>query len=78
MRGRPVLGAISGLFFGIFLALALQQWSIYPLTPLSVYGLPILGLLLGLLLAAWGPLGRRRTDRGREVGDTTGSDGSTV
>lgn len=60
MSGRPILGAISGLLFGVFLALALQQWSVYPLTPLSVYGLPVLGLLLGILLAAWAPFGRRK------------------
>lgn len=53
------LAAISGLLFGLFLALALQQWSVYPLTVLSVLSLPLLGLLLGLLLAAWAPLGGR-------------------
>lgn len=63
MRGKPVLAAISGIFFGLFLALVLQQWAIYPLTPLSVIGLPILGLILGLLLAAWAPFGRRGIDR---------------
>ena len=59
MRGKPVLAAISGLLFGFFLALALQQWSVYPLTVLSVLGLPLLGLILGLLLAAWAPFGGR-------------------
>jgi hypothetical protein len=63
MRGKPVLAAISGVFFGLFLALVLQQWAIYPLTPLSVIGLPILGLMLALLLAAWAPFGRRGIDR---------------
>ena len=58
MKGKPVLGAISGLFFGLFLSLTLQQWAVYPLTPVSVFGLPILGLILGLLLAAWAPFGR--------------------
>lgn len=57
MKGKPVLAAISGLLFGFFLALVLQQWSIYPLTPLSVLGLPLLGLVFGLLLAAWAPFG---------------------
>lgn len=62
MRGRPGIGSISGLLFGLFLALFLQQWAIYPLTPLSVLGLPLLGLILGLLLAAWAPFGRAKTD----------------
>lgn len=68
MRGKPVLGAISGIFFGAFLALFLQQWAIYPLTPLSVFALPILGLILGLLLAAWAPFGRSTADHFRSPG----------
>ncbi len=58
MKGRPVLGAIFGFLFGVFLALTLQQWSIRPLDNLSVIGLPIAGLIIGLLLARWAPLGR--------------------
>jgi hypothetical protein len=46
------------LLFGVFLALALQQWSIRPLDNLSVIGLPVTGLVLGLLLARWAPFGR--------------------
>ncbi len=59
MRGRPVLGAIFGLLFGAFLAIVLQQFSIRPLDNLSVFGLPVAGFLLGLLLAAWAPFGKR-------------------
>lgn len=59
MKGRPVLGFISGLFFGLFLALLLQQLGILPLTTLSVIGFPIIGIVLGLGLAAWAPFGRR-------------------
>lgn len=60
MKGRPVLGVISGLLFGAFLALTLQQFGIYPLTTLSVIGLPVLGMLLGLGMSAWAPFGRNR------------------
>lgn len=60
MKGRPILGAISGLFLGLFLAILLQQMSIWPLDNLSVFGLPIAGLVLGLLLAATAPFGRSR------------------
>jgi hypothetical protein len=59
MKGRPVLGFISGLLFGLFLALTLQQFGIMPLTTLSVIGFPILGIIVGLGLAAWAPFGRR-------------------
>lgn len=57
MKGRPVLGAISGLFLGLFVALLLQQFGIRPLDNLSVIGLPILGLVLGLGMAAAAPFG---------------------
>lgn len=75
MKGKPVLAAISGLFFGFFLALVLQQWSIYPLTPLSVLGLPALGLILGLLLAAWAPFGGDGSEEGGtpEAGSEAGA-----
>lgn len=57
MKGRPVLGAIAGLLLGLFLALDLQQFGIRPLDNLSVIGLPLLGLVLGLLVAYFAPLG---------------------
>jgi hypothetical protein len=59
MNGRPVLGFISGLLFGLFLALVLQQYGIMPLSTLSVIGFPIIGIVLGLGLAAWAPFGKR-------------------
>ncbi len=57
MKGKPVLGAISGLFFGIFLAVLLQQFGVRPLDNLSVIGLPILGIVLGLIMATVAPFG---------------------
>ncbi len=60
MRGRPVLGAISGLFFGLFLAILLFQWKVWPLDALSVYGLTGLFLVVGLVLGFWAPFGRTR------------------
>ena len=59
MKGRPVLGVISGLLFGLFLAFTLQQFGIMPLTTLSVIGFPIIGIVLGLGLAAWAPFGKK-------------------
>ncbi len=59
MKGRPVLGVISGLLFGLFLAVTLQQFGIMPLTTLSLIGLPILGIAVGLGLAASGPFGKK-------------------
>jgi hypothetical protein len=59
MKGRPVLGFFSGLLFGLFLALTLQQFGIIPLTTVSMIGFPVLGIIIGLGLAAWGPFGRK-------------------
>ncbi|HUH07572.1 MAG TPA: hypothetical protein VML96_07170 [Egibacteraceae bacterium] len=61
-RGRPVLGAIAGLFLGIFVAVDLQQFAIRPLDNWSVLGLPTLGLVLGLALGRFAPLRRRPRD----------------
>ncbi len=61
MKGRPVLGVISGLLFGLFMAAVLQQFSLWPLDNLTVIGLPIAGAALGLVMAAWAPFGRKPT-----------------
>lgn len=60
MRGRPILGAIAGLFFGAFVAIDLMMFGVRPLDRLSAYGLPAVGLVLGLALGLWAPLGRKR------------------
>ena len=67
MKGHPVLGAVAGFFFGLFLAIDIQQFGVYPLTSLSLFGLPLLGLLLGLGIAAWGPFGRKRAAQASAV-----------
>jgi uncharacterized membrane protein YccF (DUF307 family) len=59
VKGRPVLGIISGLLFGFFVALLLQQLAIAPFTTLTLIGLPVVGVVLGIVLSAWAPLGRR-------------------
>jgi len=63
-RGRPVLGAIMGLLFGVFVALDLAFFGVRPLDNLSVIGLPLIGLALGLGLAYWAPFGRKRIAAG--------------
>lgn len=57
MAGRPVIGAIGGFLFGLGGAVFLQQAGVYPLTAISLYGFPVLGIVLGILLARWAPLG---------------------
>lgn len=52
-KGRPVLGAISGIFLGLGLAILAQQYAILPLDTLTLFGLPggllVFGLILGLI-----------------------------
>lgn len=59
MKGRPILGFISGLFLGVFVAILLQQYGLRPLDNLSVFGLPGLGAILGLILARIAPFGSK-------------------
>jgi hypothetical protein len=61
-RGHPILAAIAGLFFGIFLDLFLVTASVVALDSILLTILPILMLVVGI---AWGkaaPLGRRPAD----------------
>jgi hypothetical protein len=60
MRGRPVLGVIGGLLLGLGGAVLIQQAGLWPLDPLLLYGLPALGIVLGLVMAAVAPFGGRR------------------
>ncbi len=59
MRGRPILGALSGLFLGLCVAVLLQQYGIRPLDNLSVIGFPTIGIILGLLMAKLAPFGSK-------------------
>jgi hypothetical protein len=54
--GRPVLGAISGFLFGIFLAFDLLMMGTFRLDSIMVEVIPILGLLLGLAGGIFSPL----------------------
>lgn len=58
-RGRPVLGAIAGFFFFLFLALDLLFLGVIPLDSALITILPILGIILGLVWAKFAPLSRR-------------------
>jgi uncharacterized YccA/Bax inhibitor family protein len=58
-RGRPVLGTISGLLMGLFLGVTLLSFGALPLNSSALTVLPVVGLVLGLALALWAPLGRR-------------------
>ncbi len=57
MKGRPILGAISGFFFGLFGGLSLWLWGVIPLHSDVLWILPLVGIVLGLVLAWWAPFG---------------------
>lgn len=56
-RGRPVFGVFGGLLLGLGGAILIQQFGLWPLDPLLVYGLPLLCILLGWGMARWAPFG---------------------
>lgn len=58
MKGRPILGVMSGFFFGLFGGMALFLFGVIPLNSALLWILPLLGILLGLVLAAWAPFGK--------------------
>jgi hypothetical protein len=57
-RGRPVLGAISGLIFGGFLTIDLQIMNVWNLSIGSEIVLPLVGLAIGLALGLTGVVPR--------------------
>lgn len=58
-RGRPVLGGIAGLLFGLGVGLDLTIFGVRTLDALSIVGAPAIGLVAGILLGMWAPFGKR-------------------
>jgi hypothetical protein len=57
-RGRPVLGALAGLFFGLFLALDLVFFKVVASGSPVLVILPVAGLVVGIAGALAAPFGR--------------------
>jgi hypothetical protein len=57
-RGRPILGAFAGFFFGLFLALDLLMLKVLPSDSIVLLVLPILFLVIGIVLGLAAPLRR--------------------
>ena len=57
-RGRPILGAISGLLFGLFVGLELVFFKVVPMGTLTTMVLPLAGLVVGVLMGISAPFGR--------------------
>jgi hypothetical protein len=57
MKGRPILGVISGFFFGLFSAISLFLWGVIDFHSALLWLLPVVGIVLGLVMASWAPFG---------------------
>ena len=57
MKGRPILGIVAGFMFGLFGGLTLILYGVVPLHSDLLWILPLVGIVLGLALAAWAPFG---------------------
>lgn len=58
MKGRPLLGAFAGFFFGAFLAYDLFLLKVVTSDSPVLVIVPVVMLVVGVLLARWAPLGR--------------------
>ena len=67
MKGRPILGVISGFMFGLFLGPTLFLWGVIPLHSNLLVILPFLGIALGLVMASWAPFGRKTSTASAEA-----------
>lgn len=59
-KGRPVLGAVMGLFFGLFVGLDLFMFGIVALDSVVITVLLVAGLLAGIALGLTAPFGARQ------------------
>ncbi len=79
MKGKPILGAISGFMFGLFLGPTLWLWGVIPFHSPLIWILPIAGVVLGLGMAAWAPFGKSRgTAASTEDGEAEVQTGATT
>lgn len=69
MKGRPILGIISGFLFGLFGGMTLFLYGVIPLASQLLWILPLVGIVLGLFMAAWAPFGSGKKE---EVASTEG------
>jgi len=62
MKGRPILGIVGGFMFGLFGGLTLFLYGAIPLQSDLLWILPLVGIVVGLVFAAWAPFGGGGTD----------------
>ena len=52
-----ILGAIAGLFFGLFIGIDLFLFGVLPLNSIVLTILPVVGLILGIVIGRAKPIG---------------------
>ena len=57
MKGHALWGLFGGFFAGLFLAITLWIYAVIPFASNFMWILPLVGLVVGLALAAWAPFG---------------------
>jgi hypothetical protein len=57
MKGHALRGLFGGFFAGLFLAITLWIYAVIPFASNFMWILPLVGLVIGLALAAWAPFG---------------------
>ena len=57
MKGHALWGLFGGFFAGLFLAITLWIYAVIPFASNFMWILPLVGLVIGLALAAWAPFG---------------------
>ena len=77
MKGHPILGTISGFLFGLFLGVTLFMYGAIPLHSPLIWILPLVGIVLGLVMAAWAPFGSASAPQPATSGGITYASGDT-
>lgn len=57
MRGHALWGMFGGFFAGLFLGITLWIYAVIPFASNLLWILPLVGIVVGLVLAAWAPFG---------------------
>ena len=78
MKGKPILGVISGFMFGLFLGPTLWLWGVITFHSPLIWILPLVGILLGLGMAAWAPLGKSRGGASSQADPEAGEAGMSA
>ncbi len=61
-RGRPIRGAVAGLFLGLFVSLDLVIFGVLALDAAVLALIPLLGLGAGVALGVMAPMKRRSAE----------------